>query len=928
MTRAQLDMKTCIRIVRDIAGALDYAHRQGVAHRDVKPENILLRADGSCVLSDFGIAHAAESQGGLTREGTSVGTPHYMSPEQLRGERTDGRSDLYSLGVLMYQLLTGELPFQGSDGWAIGMQHIMAPVPKFPPAFAHLQELLETLLAKDPAQRMQSGGEVVRWIDAHITLTPAMTMAMPTPRGANLTSGGSPVANSIAVLPFADMSAGRDQEYFSDGLAEEILNLLAKVPNLPVAGRTASFSFKGRNANLAEIGRELKVANVLEGSVRKIGERVRISVQLIKIADGFNLWSETYDRQLTDVFAIQEEIATAAVAAIRAKLAPAEIVSPPIVPTISPVPEAAPSPLPSPPPEPVVVVPEPKPYLDSPPTVVRAAVSPPAEPQAGKPAPPEPRPKPATEPVAAKPPLSESEPKPAPVVAKPPEPRPEPVIAQPPVPELTPAPVVAKPPPPESKSEPVIAKPPVSEPTPEPVVAIPPPEPKPTTAMPSPPSAPAPVPVPELAPPAAASPPPPPPPAKPVTPAPAAAAKAREPAVPDKAAGDAEAVPQPVSDLVSAFETRSRTSARPKPAASGSRLLPTVAIAVPLLLLLGWGLLKVLRPGEDPAARCQLLLADAQSALQGSDFARAATAANDAEAICAAEQLVQVQALKVLIRDGQAKMQACEASEAAAKGLLDQARPAEARTGLEQSRAQCAGLATFESLSQRAVQAMAEANSLVNQARAKLQADKPDEAQPLLERALQLDSLVPGSAVLLKEVERRRTRLARDTKAPTTVPPAPVVMPPPATATAAAPPPRPTAAPVVKPPPTTAPATTTAAPSPRPAPATPAATPAAPAPTPTVPVEPVAAPEPAAPRLVPVSTPAPDYPAAARRSRTAGEVVASFTVRADGGVTNIRIVSARPRGVFERSVQAALRDWRFQPISQPHTMTRTFKFEP
>jgi protein TonB len=348
------------------------------------------------------------------------------------------------------------------------------------------------------------------------------------------------------------------------------------------------------------------------------------------------------------------------------------------------------------------------------------------------------------------------------------------------------------------------------------------------------------------------------------------------------------------------------------------------------LLLLGWGLLKVLRPGEDPAARCQLLLAGAQSALQGSDFARAATVANDAEAICAAEQLVQVQALKVLIRDGQAKMLACQATEATAKGLLDQARPAEARTGLEQSRAQCAGLASFEGLSQRAVQAMAEANSLVNQARAKLQADKPDEAQPLLERALQLDALVPGSAVLLKEVERRRARLARDTKAPTTVPPAPGVTPPPATATetAATPPPRPTAAPVVKPPPTTAPATTAAALSPRPAPAMPVTTPAVPAPTPTVPVEPVVAPEPAAPRLVPVSTPAPDYPAAARRSRTAGEVVASFTVSVDGGVTNIRIVSARPRGVFERSVQAALRDWRFQPISQPQTMTRTFKFEP
>lgn len=381
-------------------------------------------------------------------------------------------------------------------------------------------------------------------------------------------------------------------------------------------------------------------------------------------------------------------------------------------------------------------------------------------------------------------------------------------------------------------------------------------------------------------------------------------------------------MPQPVSDLVSAFETRNRSSARPKPASNGSRLLPAVAVGLPVLLLLAWGGWKIFAPGNDPVARCRLLLADAQSALQSGDYARAAGNAKEAEGLCAADQQVQVQALNVLIQDGQAKRQACEASESSAKQLLDQARPAEARTGLEQARAQCAGLATFEGLSQRAVQAMAEANSLVNQARGKLQADKPDEAQPLLERALQLDALVPGSAELLKDAERRRARLART--AATTPSPAPVPLSPAPAAASAAPRTLPPPAPVATRPVATPPAPVEPRPS-TPAPTTP---PASAPPAPAAPAEPVAAPEPVQPRLVPINTPAPDYPAAARRSRTSGEVVVSFVVRADGSVGDVRIVSARPRGIFERSVQSALRSWRYQPLGQSQTMTRTFKFDP
>lgn len=165
------DPKAVLQVVRDIAEALDYAHRQGVVHRDVKPENILRREDGVSVLSDFGIARAREGQPSLTQEGTSLGTPNYMSPEQLQGHPLDGRSDLYSLGVSMYQLLTGKLPFQGTDGWSIGMQHLTAPVPRLEERFGHLQGLLDALMAKDPEHRPATGRDVVERVEALLKYT-------------------------------------------------------------------------------------------------------------------------------------------------------------------------------------------------------------------------------------------------------------------------------------------------------------------------------------------------------------------------------------------------------------------------------------------------------------------------------------------------------------------------------------------------------------------------------------------------------------------------------------------------------------------------------------------------------------------------------------------------------------------------------------
>ena len=159
-----------LQIVREIALALDHAHRQGVVHRDIKPENILRRADGSYVLADFGIARTTDAGVGMTQEGMTLGTPNYMSPEQLQGKELDGRADLYSLGVVLFQLLTGALPYSGTDGWSVGMQHINAPCPTLPAPFARYQPLIDSLMAKDPARRPQTGADAARMIESALCI--------------------------------------------------------------------------------------------------------------------------------------------------------------------------------------------------------------------------------------------------------------------------------------------------------------------------------------------------------------------------------------------------------------------------------------------------------------------------------------------------------------------------------------------------------------------------------------------------------------------------------------------------------------------------------------------------------------------------------------------------------------------------------------
>ena len=368
-----LEPRAALRIVRDIADALDYAHSRGVVHRDIKPDNILRRADGGAMLSDFGIARMMHGESVLTAEGTSVGTPHYMSPEQLRGDKIDGRSDLYGLGVVLWQLLTGELPYNGTDAWSIGTQHVSSDIPRLPPRLAHLQALVDALMAKKAEARIQTGAELMQRIDALLStnLTPVTApsipsaahrrrrdgtawrvgrvvllgalvlvvawlgwrqfgrsafddarAAKPTAQPAAVAPAAAPAVKSIAVLAFDDLSEARDQGYLSDGISEELLNRLSQVPGLKVAGRSSSRSFKDKDATIAQIGKALDVGSVLEGSVRKDGDRLRISVQLSNVADGYQLWSQSYDRKLVDVFAVQEEIAQSVVDSLKVELLP------------------------------------------------------------------------------------------------------------------------------------------------------------------------------------------------------------------------------------------------------------------------------------------------------------------------------------------------------------------------------------------------------------------------------------------------------------------------------------------------------------------------------------------------------------------------------------------------------------------------------
>jgi serine/threonine protein kinase/Flp pilus assembly protein TadD len=309
-----------LQLVRDVIHALDAAWRKQLVHRDVKPSNILIDRGSRVRLTDFGLARSvtAELPTGADRDAIQ-GTALYMSPEQAMGEAvTDFRCDIYSLGIVLFEMLTATRPFRGPNPAAIVRQHLSAPLPPpqslRPELSAGVADLCRWMTAKEPASRPESYGQ----LDARI----GQLLAQIDPVGLVRSS-----PHSIAVLPMCDLSRDGDQDHFCEGLSEEIINALARVRDLSVASRTSAFRFKGASSDIREIGRRLSVNTVLEGSVRTVGDRLRVTAQLVDVATGFHIWSERYDRKLHDVFAVQDDITARIVDALKISLTSQELVA-------------------------------------------------------------------------------------------------------------------------------------------------------------------------------------------------------------------------------------------------------------------------------------------------------------------------------------------------------------------------------------------------------------------------------------------------------------------------------------------------------------------------------------------------------------------------------------------------------------------------
>ena len=357
-----LPMPRALEIATALADALAAAHDKGVVHRDLKPANVMVTGEGRIKVLDFGLAKLALSDSDLeatlaatmaaplSSPGQAVGTVPYMAPEQVRGEAVDGRTDLFAFGIVLFELFTGRRPFTGTTPADVTSAILRDTPPRVltlrPELPRDLDRIVARCLEKDPRDRFQTARDVYNdlrylWREVDRSGAPGSAPASTSSAAAHPASGppsssspGSAYASSappsstasretspsIAVLPFVNRSRDEEDEYFADGLTDELLNVLAKIRGLRVSARTSAFQFKGKHEDLAVIGQKLNVATLLEGTVRRSGNRVRITVQLIKVADGFHLWSETYDRTLDDIFAVQDDIAQSVVKELRAAL--------------------------------------------------------------------------------------------------------------------------------------------------------------------------------------------------------------------------------------------------------------------------------------------------------------------------------------------------------------------------------------------------------------------------------------------------------------------------------------------------------------------------------------------------------------------------------------------------------------------------------